>query len=174
MDNLSFRERVIWAAAFLDGEGTFYASKKYSGHVQVSASQVDPLPLAWLIQLFGGTLHLKKYVKKTWRTQTVWQNVGSRAVSIMMMVYPFVTPRRKKQIRDALDVWKTWGVMSSRKVTCKSGHSLDGTDYRGKRYCVTCKRKYWREYAQKDRDQNRERYRRYWRERRAQLKVVVG
>ncbi len=168
----TFRERLIWCAAFLEGEGYFTASPRYNGRIDVGASQVYPQVLRWLHDEFGGTFHQKKYKDHKWVEQTVWTVRGMQAVGVMMMLYPFMSEHRRGQIRTAIDRWHSWGVMSSRKVTCRDGHPLDGTDYRGKRYCVTCKRKYWREWSQKDRANRPEHYRTYWRERRTQLKVV--
>jgi len=149
----SYRERIVWCAAFLEGEGYFTASRKYSGQIDVGASQVYPQVLRWLHDTFGGTFHQKKFKDNKWVEQTVWTVRGVQAVGVMMMLYPFLSEHRRAQIRRALDVWKSRRINAKYKVVCKNGHKLDGVDYRGKRYCVTCRREQWKNFAKEKRAQ---------------------
>jgi len=104
---MTFRESVIWAAAFIDGEGSFsvYADKRgktVSLSFAVQASQKDRWALDRLKQLFGGNILLLKRPRPIY----YWQLYGSKARGAMMMLYPFMSPRRQKRIREILSmVW---------------------------------------------------------------------
>ena len=139
---------VYWAAAFIEGEGNFHAARNYSGDIQVGANQVQKWPLDKLQQLFGGNFRRRLHSKKNpnWSDQWTWAVTGTRAVGVMMTLYCLMSPRRQEQIKVALDRWKSWGVANKNKGFCSNGHRLDGIDCRERRYCVQCKRRYWREY----------------------------
>ena len=98
---MTYREWVIWCAAFLDGEGSFVAFRDRRGYRSFStnAGQKQLWPLEQLRRIFGGAVHVETGHKYGLNR---WQACGARARGIMMMVYPFVSPRRQEQIRTAL------------------------------------------------------------------------
>jgi len=88
---------LAWAAAFLEGEGTF----GYSGNrvTQVEATQLNPEPLLILQALLGGRIGPNRQYAR-------WYVAGERARGIMLTLYLFMSQRRKLQIRNALNATK--------------------------------------------------------------------
>ena len=108
--------QIEWAAGFLEGEGSFMATKgsrDYSVQV-VTAKQNQREPLERLHQIFGGTLkdRVGKEVRfanreKVYRQKnySVWFCHQTRARGIMMTLYSLMSPRRQEQIRKSLVLW---------------------------------------------------------------------
>ena len=112
----SFRDKILWTAGFLDGEGCFRAIKKYrkagkkhgnSHSVQVSQKTREQLD--FLKSLFGGSIH-----QRTERNIFSWMVGGPNARALMMMVYPFMSQRRKGQIEVALAAPQQWCAARAR------------------------------------------------------------
>ena len=120
--NWSFRDKVIWTAAFLEGEGSFSIKRmRYHGgfrfYPTLHATQTDLEPLHKLQDWWGGRvgLHSKKgremtggkYIqnKDLWAWRVEQQAV---AAGIMMMVYPFVRVSIQNKIKAVLDECKEW------------------------------------------------------------------
>jgi hypothetical protein len=111
-----------WAAGFLDGEGSFAASK--GGVLQVSAAQQYAPSLEKLKKIFshGDVLWQRKNnpkLKGFWR----WEISGRRAAAIMMTLYPLMSTYRQGQIEEALRKWKQqpgrWGKPSTQRYMHK-------------------------------------------------------
>ena len=106
MISLTHRESIIWAAAFLDGEGWFGSSVTKDGYsqFQISGTQKDPELLLRLKRIFGvGNI----YAPKKNSVVHKYAVTGANARGIMMMLYPFMSKHRKKQIQSAMS--KPWG-----------------------------------------------------------------
>lgn len=84
-----------WAAGFLEGEGYFSGRENKQ---RVEAAQLNPEPLAKLLEIFGG--RVKKYRSNypIW----LWIVHGARARGVMMTLYPLLSHVRQTQIRVAL------------------------------------------------------------------------
>lgn len=84
-----------WAAGFLEGEGSFSGRQNKQ---RVEAAQLNPEPLAKMLQLFGG--RVKRYRKNypIW----LWVVHGARARGVMMTMYSMMSSKRQEQIRNAL------------------------------------------------------------------------
>lgn len=169
-----------WAAGFLEGEGSFYSNKK-SASLHVSANQVERWPLDQLHEMFGGRIRIRKSQHINWKDQWHWETNGVRAAGIMMSLYFFLSPKRKQQIKDALNRWKSRQAAPGLKTACGNGHpylpaNLAYSIVNGKRTrrCITCRRKnstkwnvshkeYHRVYYKRHRLRSNEQARtRYW------------
>jgi hypothetical protein len=100
---------LAWAAGFLEGEGCFRASRtRYPNgqcvyHATVNGVQKEREPLEALLAFFGGRIHYSERYSGFGTGGTYrWEASGARARGVMMTLYPFMTARRKAQIRSAL------------------------------------------------------------------------
>ena len=136
-----------WAAGFLEGEGSFLASK--SG-LSVRAPQVNPEPLLRLKRLYGGSVYHYDY-RRNARQSTVyiWTVTASTAAGLMMTLFSLMSDKRKEQIKRALAAWKARPPYGKHKTHCKRGHEFtpentlpNGVMPSGKpgRQCRACKR----------------------------------
>ena len=108
--SLGYRDKILWAAGLLEGEGCFRVTNSYKGtgtkhgrtH-QVQASQKAVEPLERLKAIFGGSIY--KHPK---RPIHQWMLVCVNARGAMMMLYPFVSAFRKEQIKTALASDQKW------------------------------------------------------------------
>ena len=89
---------IAWAAGFIEGEG----SVKRGTSLQICAAQVNQEPLLRLQSLFGGSIteHTAAAGKKS--RATIWRVTGARGRGFAMTIYPFLSEKRKEQIRGAL------------------------------------------------------------------------
>lgn len=99
------RADIAWAAGFLEGEGNFRAQRS-RGMEQIRASQVNPEPLARLVQLFGGSIIPRKHTNPKYQPAASWEVCAARARGIMMTLYPFLSELKRGQVRVALRA--TW------------------------------------------------------------------
>lgn len=97
---------LIWAAGFLEGEGSFHIGKvsKWQQLV-VSASQVQLWPLEVLKKSFGGSIY-KEPTKGRRQECGKWVVTGPRAAGVMMTLFALLSPRRQEQIKKALLRWR--------------------------------------------------------------------
>lgn len=95
---------IYWAAGFLEGEGSFIARRVPGAVVrEVACQQAQEEPLARLREFFGGRIYLlseRPRRKPCW----TWKVSGSRAMGVMMTLYPIMSPRRQEQIVLALSL----------------------------------------------------------------------
>lgn len=92
---------LAWAAGFLEGEGSF---SHQPGHSEaIYCRQVNPEPIHKLQDLFGGVIAPRlpgdRFGKQV---QVEWHVTGARARGIMMTLYPFLSDKRKEQVKKAL------------------------------------------------------------------------
>lgn len=88
---------LYWAAGFLEGEGSFvYASQTQ----RVTAGQKQKAPLIKLKEVFGGSIYTSQRRSGPFHG---WTLTGPRARGLMMTLYTLMSPRRKSQIKRALD-----------------------------------------------------------------------
>src|SRR5262245_30656987 len=95
---------LAWAAGFLEGEGWFsgrFNRIHKANDYCVSAGQVNVEPLYRLQALFGGTVRPMK-VRPPSKPAASWRVNGGRARGVMMTMFPFMSDKRKAQIRVAL------------------------------------------------------------------------
>src|SRR5262245_32700072 len=112
---------IAWAAGFLEGEGTFQIARA----ILVSACQIQRQPLERLQELFGGAIRERLTPKG--KLIHYWQVYSQMAASIMMTIYPLMSPNRQKQIRIALENWRKRQIAQQQKTACPRGHPYDRT-----------------------------------------------
>jgi hypothetical protein len=90
---------IAWAAGFLEGEGSFV---RRGVSTVVSAGQVNKEPVQRMLELFGGSLNSYDREPPNAPTFWTWLAAGARGRGVAMTVYPFLSARRQRQVRDAL------------------------------------------------------------------------
>jgi hypothetical protein len=99
---------IHWAAGLLEGEGCFYERKPPHFQPQVVCNMIDETPIRKLFFLFGGKLSPKWVDERLSRQpQLEWRVYGSRAIGIMMTLYPLLCRRRQLKIEEMLKNWKS-------------------------------------------------------------------
>lgn len=118
---LTFREKVIWLAAYLEGDGCFASSfynKPYKYvRLQIKVDATDKDVLENMAEILGsivtnGNLNGSRLGKKPIYNVTV---SGAHAISWMMMLYQFMGSRRKLQIKKAINLWRNTEYKRLRK-----------------------------------------------------------
>ena len=110
----TIRERVVWTAAFIEGEGYPYF---YGGRLEISVTQKDREPAHRCQSWWGGSTYPIKagqYIR--------WSISGGHAAGLMMMIYPFLSARRRDQIKTALNGWRSRPPDYGFRIQCKGGH----------------------------------------------------
>lgn len=113
--SLGYRDKVLRAAGFMEGEGSFSwkgnpvrGNRSKTGTHWIAAGQYSIEPLEQLKELFGGTI-----CKRTRPAGFhVWTVTGANARGAMMMLYPFLSSRRKAKIKELLDKPGKWQTRS--------------------------------------------------------------
>ena len=140
---------IHWAAGFLEGEGSFIS---HGSGVRVNVGQVQKEPLERLKKLFTGSLYpgpksSNPRAQPHWR----WDLYASKAIGLMMTVYPLMSSKRKLQIYNSLKYWRTKVCHPRFKTHCKYGHRLSSSNIyfnrKGYRECKICARRRARKYS---------------------------
>ena len=127
MDVIITTADIAWLAGFLEGEDTFYFPRTAC----VDVGQVQRWPLDKCVRLVGGKICVVQKRIHHWRL------TGPRAVGVLMMVYPFLSPDRQVQIRNVLTKWRNSLASTKYRVFCKHGHNLSQGKHQ--RFCNMCK-----------------------------------
>lgn len=97
---------LMWAAGFLEGEGSFTISKDRK-RPRITAGQVKKAPLETLQRVFGcGRLYLKQREE----VSDVWEfsiYTPKEVVEVGRKLLPLMHERRKEQLREVLRVAET-------------------------------------------------------------------
>jgi len=112
ISNLSKYE-LGWLVGFLEGEGSFLYT---SNSIRISVSQKQLEPLERITSMVEGRTYNTKHGNIYY-----WCLYGEKAVALMYIVYSFMSPRRKGQIKDAVSKWKARNGSIYRKF-CGRGH----------------------------------------------------
>ncbi len=91
---------IAWAAGFLEGEGSF--SRTGNGTIRIDAGQVGTWPLELLLTWFGGRIYDAHEPSRNYNIRR-WYLGGERARGLALTIYPLMSPRRRGQIKAALD-----------------------------------------------------------------------
>lgn len=102
----------LWAAGFMDAEGYITVVKTHSAKAKrngwnptwfalASASQVDPRPLQWLQQRWGGAIRHKEGRGQNDREAWEWTVAGQQAYPFLEGILPFLKAK-DTQARNAL------------------------------------------------------------------------
>lgn len=133
VDNLGLE----WAAGFLEGEGSFF----YGNTPTVSASQKQKWPLEKLHEIFNSGSLTGPYGSKKMYKFTA---CGENALHILNLIYPYMSPRRQKQIQNAINnVQSTYNVSNKNKCRNNLHDLLADTDFYfykdGRKTCNQCR-----------------------------------
>ena len=138
----SLRERVIALAWWMEGEGSF--SSRPNGRPTMKVNQVNVEPLLEIQSWFGGSI--SSYQQKNPRAQRISHLIWSdkRSIGLSLMIYQFMSQRRKDQIRIMIDRYRDRPVGPRQRTHCPQGHSYtpDNTSIKseGSRRCMACHR----------------------------------
>ena len=139
---------LYWAAGFLEGEGSFHADSRLRAIV-ITCGQVNREPLERLQKLIGGSIHVRKPVRKLFANAQPLSALvvsGTMAAAWAMTLYSLMSEKRKEQIRKALELWRDRpadpGTVIRYTGRCQNGHRFEGaniyTGPTGKRRCREC------------------------------------
>ena len=125
---------LYWAAGFLEGDGYFSkSSRSRPGDYMVGATNADEDVLQHLSCMFGHKVYPYApgmYGPLTKKKMFRWHVSGSKAIGIMMTLYPLMSLRRKSQIRDVIAAWKSVPVAkkyrTARGLTYTEIHTRKG------------------------------------------------
>lgn len=98
---------VVRLANLLDGEGCFSESiGNYGTKIQISFVSTDKDVVEWVARMFGRKC-LPRPHAGPWAKKEQWRTVlhGAAAADLMMLVYPYVSERRKARIVEVLHAW---------------------------------------------------------------------
>lgn len=85
------QEKVIWAAGFIDGEGSISIGLHQKRHqLFLSATQVKIEPLLELKELWGGLVGIHRKAIGNQRTVYIWQVVTKRAAQACLEMLPYL------------------------------------------------------------------------------------
>ena len=90
-------EGTAWAAGFFDGEGSINIVRQKRAHGEtinhqllVSVSQVDPRPLQYLQEHFGGSIYTRKFKKAEHKIANSWSIRTQQAEDFLRAIRPYV------------------------------------------------------------------------------------
>jgi len=105
---MSDRDKVIYLAGIIDGEGHFYRpfvkkgnSESGYGEPRLIVANTDKALIDWLAENFGGYVYAQKKQKEHHIQAYQWVVAGQRAVMIASMVSPFLIVK-KEQVKKVL------------------------------------------------------------------------
>jgi len=90
---------IYWAAGIYEGEGTCSSG---SGGVACAVTQKDPWILYRLKERFGGSVSKKIQTHGKFHHHR-WLVCGARARGFLFTIFSLMSPRRRTQIRKALE-----------------------------------------------------------------------
>ena len=144
---------VVWAAGFLEGEGTFgyyRQSKSTMGTPTVAVGQNDPEPIERLQRVFPQFRYVSTHLTSAGNVHHTARCAGAGAAMVMVEVLPYMSTRRSVAIAAALAQFEQDEQVRIRKREfCPHGHRGEfgfrktGAD-RQSRYCKACQREYMR------------------------------
>lgn len=113
---------IAWAAGIFEGEGC--ASRNNYNSQFANVSQKYPWLIERLRSLFGGSVR-KTVRKESWRglgkagaTYWHWEISGARCRGFLMTIYPFLSPRRKEQVKWTLGNQTKEEYLAKSKTLC--------------------------------------------------------
>lgn len=92
---------IAWAAGIYEGEGSIYGG--LTGQFVCRITQKDRELLYHLQKLFGGEIHLHGQKMLRGYRASEWAIRGVRAHGFLMTIYGFLTARRQRQLRCAMN-----------------------------------------------------------------------
>jgi len=97
------RDKIIYLAGIIDGEGHFYRPFVKAGHREsgykeprLVIANTDKTLIDWLASNFGGYVYAQKKQKAYYKQAYQWVIAGKRATMIASMVSPFLIVKREQ------------------------------------------------------------------------------
>lgn len=101
----NIKDRIIWVAAMLEGEGSFWIEENGTG-TKISIQMIDSDTIERVKNFTGSTGSIGIRIQNG--KDTFYLHIcGNLAIQWMMTIYPLMSIRRKQKIRDILVRWKT-------------------------------------------------------------------
>lgn len=105
---------LYWLAGLLEGEGCF----TFSGNcpmVQIQMTDLDVIQRA--AKIMDTMIGARRRPTQGGLTAHFTQAAGSRAMAVMMTVYPLMGERRKERIRELIARWQPSGRLQPEQVS---------------------------------------------------------
>jgi hypothetical protein len=161
--------QIYWLSAFLDGEGYF----TFNTTPVITISQTD-LDLVIRVKEITkasssiGTSERSKF-NSNHKDAYILTISGMTAIQWMMTIYSLMSVRRKAEIRNVIERWKTGRNKQKGATHCKNGHELTDTNTYiqangagGAIICRICRKEYKNKLWSKNREANNEKQREYY------------
>jgi hypothetical protein len=116
--DLTQRERLAWAAGFVDGDGCISSvvqtrpGKRPSYRIRIDISQNDPFPLLLVRQILQHRSALNPIKRQTFQNRQNYQLTydGRHTAAVLELLLPFLV-RKRAEATTCLDLWnqgKLW------------------------------------------------------------------
>lgn len=100
------RENIAWAAGFIEGEGCFGISKLYNS-IRITVCNTDLDSIEKLRFILGCGSISGPTTRGTWKPIYRYQvQAGSYVYAILMILFPFMSKRRKLKILELVAIFK--------------------------------------------------------------------
>jgi hypothetical protein len=134
MINLKGKNKIIYLAALLEGEGCFTMSKN-SPRIQINMTDEDVIKN--VAEMFNVTYRpMKGKIRESHPEWKMCYNVtinGEKAISLMMSILPLMSQRRQEKIKEVIALWKKVPTPSNQKLNSRQAHFIR-EEFNGKNY----------------------------------------
>ncbi len=132
---MSVRDKIIWLAGLLEGEGYFGMSRNTP---RVVVNMTDEDIIKKIAEMFNVTYRpMKGKIRESHPEWKMCYNVtinGEKAISIMMSILPLMGQRRQEKIKEIIALWKKVSTPSNQKLNSRQANFIreefDGKNYR--------------------------------------------
>lgn len=102
------KENLMWLAGFLEGDGSFSIHKRLR-LMRISAVSVDLDVLEKVREIVGyGNITFRGIIKSGWNPTWDWTLCKQDyAYALLIALYDFMSIRRKQQIKECMDLFKS-------------------------------------------------------------------
>lgn len=99
---MSDKEKIIYCAAILEGEGSFVNKSKYSMYIQCQMTDKDII--LRLQEYFGGNVCKATDRNPKWKSVWIWTIYGGKAENVARKILPYMGMRRSTKIKELLSL----------------------------------------------------------------------
>lgn len=96
------REKWIWVAGILEGEGSFFLKTNHPGCARITCQMTDFDVIEQLRDICGGTVSYHDRKPGYWKPIASMNLVGPAAEKVMRNILPFMKSRRTEKINEVL------------------------------------------------------------------------
>lgn len=117
---------IYWLAGILDGEGCF--SLDHGKFPIISLAMTDEDIVVRVRNMINPKVHISSRVPLSYKRMYIVRFFNYYSIGWMMTLYPLLSLRRKKQIRDILSVWRNRKTTKNQSgLTLATGRILVNT-----------------------------------------------